>query len=306
MHNELAAADKAYKDTLASIVTAVGAGEVDENTAKAIAQAYGITEDEALTLIGDAATAYKDASNEGSIAVAPTTTNTDIDNTPDLTEKQKTAAKAERDKKIVDSVKELVKTSATTGAIQEVENLKDDISQDAYQEAYFHNALALIDSYVERGIYDGAEKALSNYRDGGQLSHEDYNNLMSYFEKVKTNRDEAMARKKNGTTTVALTSPSFLDALMLGEDSSGYITIGGTEYNVNLSRTYYEGGTLKDVKATTGTVAKENGIYYIYTSGGKWRKIQELGTPSEVFTQIDKQLAGPQSNIAKPKHTKST
>lgn len=188
MHNELAAADKAYKDTLASIVTAVGSGEVDEKTAKAIAQAYGITEDEALTLIGDAATAYKDASNEGSIAVGPNTTNTDIDNSPDLTEEQKTAAKDERDKSVYEEETSKLQAEVASGNIglgniTEIDQkyAQGNLGEDTYQHIYFDRALAFAQGIENLDEYEEALKQIDGYVSQDKMTSENAEKAKKYI-----------------------------------------------------------------------------------------------------------------------------
>lgn len=225
MHNELADAEKAYKDTLASIVTAVGSGEVDENTAKAIAQAYGITEDEALSLIGDAANAYKDASNEGSIAVNPNTTNADIDNTPDLTEEQKDAAKAERDKSVYEEETSKLQAEVASGNIglgniTEIDQkyAQDNLGKDTYQHIYFDRALAFAQGIENLDEYEKALKQIDGYVSQEKMTSENAEKVKEYI-----------------ANTVATVLPSGLYSIEASEGSSyRYIKIGDDIYDLEV------------------------------------------------------------------------
>ena len=230
-------------------------------------------------------TLAENALNESLAYVDENTPISDIQNL-DVDKETKTAMS---DKAILEAVKATTKTDATTGALEEVESNKQYISKDAYQEAYFINASALCEGY-KNGSVDSNQLVytLKKYHAGGQLNDADYESLKKYAVELGIAEGRFDA---DGVGYFTLTKPNSLDALMLGEFSSGYMTVDGKSYALNLTRATYSGGVLASIEnPSVGMVTKDSKGYYVFGYDNNWHKIQTIGTSEKFFNAIQKYI----------------
>ena len=266
MHTELADAEKAYKDTLASIVTAVGAGEVDEKTAKAIAQAYGITEDEALTLIGDAATAYKDATEE----------------TEDATDTTDNSA-------IVD----IDTNGATTETVESADSYISSGKIEEGQKIYFHNDIKLIESLGKGNdlTIDEIKTTLEHHLKTGRLSQVDHDNLLKYLNSKTTNGDISAEGTKNRYWD-DIATVGWLGIITAIKDKDAFVTIDGEKYRVNID----DSEEISKEKETdlnsvgNSNIIKQGDNYYIKIKN-KWYKVKAEQTEEGFFNTVNNKIS---------------
>ena len=252
MHTELADAEKAYKDTLASIVTAVGSGEVDEKTAKAIAQAYGITEDEALTLIGDAANAYKDVSGE-----TPDTTTT-----PSIS--AVTGEAFNKEDFIKAQLQGIKSSNASIGDLTDVDAELEagNLTEDDVQPLYFENAVKWIEQGVEniKDIQAGIEEL----------------DRLEFYKKISTADKEALTAYMYSKLATELENEKY--TISHGDGRNVSVKIDGEDYAVSLSNAVPEAAgefLEKYPNKEKDTLIMYNGDLYLY-DGTAWYALIDI------------------------------
>lgn len=288
MHNELADAEKAYKDTLASIVTAVSSGEINEEQAKAIAEAYGIKEDEALSLIGDAANAYKDATGEP-------------EDTPDVTDNS--------------AIVDIDTNGATTETIESADSYISGGKTEEGQKIYFHNDIKLIESLGKGNdlTIDEIKTTLEHHLKTGRLSQVDHDNLLKYLEKKTTNGDISVEDTKNrlwddilphvvhaygaadgGPLAKWIGGVAFIGNIINsinGKDA--YATIGNNQYRVNIDDSAEIGTeqqTTFNAAAGDSNILKQGEDYFIKIND-KWYKVKSTLTEEGFFDAVNNKIS---------------
>ena len=284
-YNRLTDAQNTYQDRLVSLLSGVGSGEIDGTTAQAIANTYSLGDD-ALTMIGNVANAYKAAAGE----------------TEDATDTTDNSA-------IVD----IDTNGATTETIESADSYISGGKDEEGQKIYFHNDIKLIESLGKGNdlTIDEIKTTLEHHLKTGRLSEIDYNNLLKYLEKKTANGDISAEGTKNrfwddilplAEYVAASGSPlakwiggvAFIGNIINtinGKDA--YATIGDNQYRVNIddsAKIGTEQQTAFNAAAGDSNILKQGEEYYIKVKD-KWYKVKSKLTEKAFFDAVNNKIS---------------
>lgn len=261
-YNErLSEAEKAYTDKLVSVLGAVGSGEIDSETAKTIAKAYGLNETDIAKITSAAEKTEKATIDTHKSQITADTDNATIDAITDLDDKAKSDLKAYKDDLKADQkIAQIESEEAGMGDITDFDKLKEkgEISTPAYQKAYFAKALSWIEGVdkpeeIEEGIAE-----LDRLLHWEKISQKDYDNLKQYlYRKVVTEVD-------NRRFSVDIS------------ENTATVKLGGEKYDVQLMKASGKAKKFLDnIDAEDKTIIEYNKALYLYADG-QWNVMGDI------------------------------
>ena len=327
---------------------ALAGGFGDNADISAIAKAYQISEADAAKLFETNNTAYENVLAENTAVLEALLAGEDdgaggktfatdeairaaaqklgITNEAKISEYIATKNKNENDYKNEQKTSQLlegIKTSesAETDQLTEIEANKNNMSPDEYQQAYFYNALNLIDAVAAGNVSVATvEESLERWKNGKQLNPTDYANLTEYLNNIsKVSADAEKVKTKGGFWNIL--KANFVLNSDLGriveiahfvfEGSSIWnnrrnVTIDGEKYTVDIVDSYTpteeEKQLIEDIAGNGDAVRIGDDYYVKHSRTGEWAKVKEEGTDAEFFTAFNSRAKTPKI-FQRPSHT---
>lgn len=228
------------------------------------AEQAGYSEDEINELVADNNKLVEDANkarfNELASMLNTSMTYETIDKEVGLTPEEKAGLKKELDKLRVEELKAAIKSEGGKyGDIPSLDELKEkeEISEDAYQEAYFEKALSWIEGIDNASEVEEGTEELNRLLHWGKISQKDYDNLKKYL------YSKAITEVDNRRFSVDI------------RGNAATVEFGGKKYDVNLKEASGKAKKfLENVEAKNKTIVEYNNALYLYADG-HWRVIGE-------------------------------